>query len=173
MSNKQGRPFVAVAIAVIVLAVASAIPWSKATASEPIDPDLAEALAEVEKAPETTETAVSAPVETDTVKAAASPRVNGQVVIEDYTAAGAGPAALRRALADGSRTARIAVVGDSYIEGDILTQDIREALQNKYGGSGVGYMPMQSMLTGFRTSVRQKCGGWTMTDIRKTKKVNG
>lgn len=193
MSNKQGRPFVAVAIAVIVLAVASAIPWGKATggflkdfnlldqimtgnkttaptASEPIDPDLAKALAEVEKAPETTETAVSTPVETDTVKAAVSPRVNGQVVIEDYTAAGAGPAALRRALSDGSRTARIAVVGDSYIEGDILTQDIREALQNKYGGSGVGYMPMQSLLTGFRTSVHQKCGGWKMTDIRKTKK---
>ena len=33
------------------------------------------------------------------------------------------------------RPVRIAVLGDSYIEGDILTSDLREALQRRFGGS--------------------------------------
>ncbi|MCF0203148.1 MAG: hypothetical protein HUK08_07275, partial [Bacteroidaceae bacterium] len=37
-----------------------------------------------------------------------------------------------------TRPMRIAYYGDSFIEGDILTCDLRELLQNKYGGCGVG-----------------------------------
>ena len=36
------------------------------------------------------------------------------------------------------RPVRIAYYGDSYIEGDILTGDLRELFQQTYGGSGVG-----------------------------------
>ncbi len=59
------------------------------------------------------------------------------------------------------RPVRIAVLGDSYIEGDILTSDLREALQRRFGGSGVGYLPMCSEVAGFRRSVQQQFGGWT------------
>lgn len=58
------------------------------------------------------------------------------------------------------RPARIAVLGDSYIEGDILTMHLRALLQERYGGNGVGFVPMTSNVAGFRTSVRHTFGGW-------------
>ncbi len=102
------------------------------------------------------------------VKPRQAARAGGKVRIEDYTTAGRGLARLRTAIANRSRRpARIAVIGDSYIEGDILTSDLRSDLQSVYGGSGVGYVPMTSPVAGFRTSVREKSSGWTVKDIRK------
>ena len=54
------------------------------------------------------------------------------------------------------RPVRIAVLGDSYIEGDILTANLRQLLQERYGGSGVGYVPMTCDAPGFRRSVKQR-----------------
>lgn len=51
-----------------------------------------------------------------------------------------------------------------------MTMDLRQNLQDRLGGEGVGYVPMQSELTGFRVSVRETCRGWTATDIRKKTK---
>lgn len=59
------------------------------------------------------------------------------------------------------RPVRIAVLGDSYIEGDIFTADLRELLQQHYGGSGVGFVPASSQNPGFRRSVRHLARGWT------------
>ncbi len=87
-------------------------------------------------------------------------RVGDLVQIEDYTASQQGLQHLRAALSSG-RLARIAVLGDSYIEGDILTQDMRELLQDTYGGSGVGYMSLFTDFPGFRKSVKQGGKGWT------------
>jgi len=84
---------------------------------------------------------------------------NGLVVIEDYTASGQGLEALRSSVHSGT-ISRIAVVGDSYIEGDIFTQNLRELLQTEYGGGGVGYMNLYSEFPGFRRSVRQSGDGW-------------
>ncbi len=104
----------------------------------------------------------------DQVKSVQNNRVGDNVVIEDYTINSCGAANLRRALVNRTiRPARIAVIGDSYIEGDILTMNLRADLQDYYGGTGVGYMPLHSDLVGFRTSVKQKCSGWTAHDIRK------
>ena len=48
-----------------------------------------------------------------------------------------------RSLAEaGTRTVRVLHYGDSQIEEDRMTQQIREALQARYGGSGVGLMPL-------------------------------
>jgi hypothetical protein len=59
------------------------------------------------------------------------------------------------------RPVRIAVLGDSYIEGDILTANLRQLLQERYGGSGVGFVPMTSDSPGFRRSVKQRFNkGW-------------
>lgn len=93
----------------------------------------------------------------------------GSGLIEDFTPDGIGFKNLKKALASG-RLARIAVIGDSYIEGDIFTQDVREKLQNIFGGNGVGYMPASSNLTGFRQSVTQSCSGWKEFDFRKAGK---
>jgi len=55
---------------------------------------------------------------------------------------------------------RIAYFGDSFIEGDLITQDLRALLQDKFGGGGVGYMPITSIVAGFRQSVSHTFGGW-------------
>jgi len=48
---------------------------------------------------------------------------------------------------------RIAYFGDSMIEGDLLTQDLRKLLQDYFGGRGVGFVPVTSIVAGFRQSV--------------------
>lgn len=87
-------------------------------------------------------------------------KVDGMVVIEDYTVGEVGLYHFRKAIDEG-RLARMTVVGDSYIEGDIFTQNLRENLQSAYGGQGVGYMNMHSDFPGFRRSVKQGGDGWT------------
>ena len=59
------------------------------------------------------------------------------------------------------RPVRIAYFGDSFIEGDILTADLRNMLQDKFGGRGVGYVPVTSKFPGFRPTVRHSFAGWT------------
>lgn len=96
-------------------------------------------------------------------------RVGNLVAIEDYTTGGRGLRALKAAIAAG-RLGRIAVVGDSYIEGDIFTQNLREQLQEAYGGEGVGYMSLYSDFPGFRRSVKQGGSGWHTYDPNKKAK---
>lgn len=48
---------------------------------------------------------------------------------------------------------RIAYFGDSMIEGDLLTQDLRSMFQNNFGGNGVGFMPITSIVAGFRQTI--------------------
>ena len=55
---------------------------------------------------------------------------------------------------------RIAYFGDSMIEGDLLTQTLRKALQKEYGGSGVGYLPLYSSVSGFRQTAKSSASNW-------------
>lgn len=99
-----------------------------------------------------------------------APRIDGCVAIEDYSADGSALARLRAILDEARlRNVRIAMVGDSYIEGDILAQDIRAGLQSRYGGRGVGYVAAFSSFPGFRASVNQASSGWKEQEIRKMK----
>lgn len=101
------------------------------------------------------------PIYNDTILTEVKPsRVGDLVVIEDYTVGEVGLYHFRKALQEG-RLARMTVLGDSYIEGDIFTQNLRENLQNAYGGEGTGYMSMHSDFPGFRRSVKQGGDGWT------------
>lgn len=63
------------------------------------------------------------------------------------------------------RLVRIAVFGDSFIEADILTADLREMLQKRYGGCGVGFVTITSMTNGFRPTVRHSFSGWQSHSI--------
>ncbi len=64
---------------------------------------------------------------------------------------------------------RIAVLGDSFIEADILTADLREALQSQYGGCGTGFAPMHSPLTQYRKTVNTNSKGWTSHNVMQHK----
>ncbi|MGN0213706.1 MAG: hypothetical protein ACI4AH_02725 [Muribaculaceae bacterium] len=56
---------------------------------------------------------------------------------------------------------RIAVLGDSFIEGDIVTDRLRELLQKRFGGCGVGFVPVVNEAYGFRRSVIHHFDGWS------------
>ncbi|MBQ3925474.1 MAG: hypothetical protein IKN44_05845 [Bacteroidaceae bacterium] len=58
------------------------------------------------------------------------------------------------------RPVRVAYFGDSYIEGDILTMDLRGLLQQKYGGKGVGFVEIACVSSDFRRSATTKRSGW-------------
>lgn len=58
------------------------------------------------------------------------------------------------------RPVRIAYFGDSFIEADILTGDLRSMLQSEYGGCGVGYVPITYTMTGFRPTIHYAFNGW-------------
>ncbi|MFM8912320.1 MAG: hypothetical protein ACKOE6_05275 [Flammeovirgaceae bacterium] len=53
---------------------------------------------------------------------------------------------------------RIAFFGDSFIEGDLLTMSFRDTLQSLFGGKGVGYVPLASEVSHFRTSIQHDFG---------------
>lgn len=59
-----------------------------------------------------------------------------------------------------SRPVRIAYFGDSFIEADIFTADLREKLQDRFGGCGVGYVPVTTSISGYRPTVLHTFGGW-------------
>ncbi len=62
-------------------------------------------------------------------------------------------------------TTRIAVLGDSFIEGDILTSDLRESLQKCYGGCGAGFTPISSPLAKYRQTIKCNSKGWNSYNI--------
>lgn len=63
------------------------------------------------------------------------------------------------------RPVRIAYFGDSFIEGDILTADLRALFQERFGGVGVGYVPVTSNVSGFRPTVKHTFSGWESHSI--------
>ena len=64
---------------------------------------------------------------------------------------------------------RVAFMGDSFVEGDILSADLRELLQDTFGGGGVGFAPVASPFTGFRQTVKTQSKGWTPYNIMQRK----
>lgn len=55
-----------------------------------------------------------------------------------------------------SKVVRIAHYGDSAIEGDLITADIRQEFQRKFGGEGVGFLGLTSQDTKFRETTSQR-----------------
>jgi len=49
---------------------------------------------------------------------------------------------------------RIAYFGDSMIESDLIVQDIRKDYQKKFGGQGIGFVPLSSLSPYFNGSIR-------------------
>lgn len=53
-----------------------------------------------------------------------------------------------------SEVVRIAHFGDSMIEGDLVTADLREELQKRFGGNGVGLLPITTQDVNFRQTTK-------------------
>lgn len=190
--SREGSPLSIVLGALCILGLLSLLPWGELTGnrfkdfglfselsgkhpeavatSEIIDPALAEALEAAEKETADSTAAVKAPADSAASAVAATspvpyfnPRVDGRMVIEDYSN-GEATARLREYAASGRL--RCAMIGDSYIEGDIFAGCIRERLRERFGGAGVGYVPAYSAISGFRRTVRMSGSGFKACDIR-------
>ncbi|MFA6830798.1 MAG: hypothetical protein WCR36_00795 [Bacteroidaceae bacterium] len=86
--------------------------------------------------------------------------------IEDYTFGHVGLKRFLTALSQAKqRAVHIAVMGDSFIEGDIFVADLRSSLQQLVGGKGVGYLPITSVADPFRASVNYSGTGWNTHKI--------
>ena len=61
-----------------------------------------------------------------------------------------------------NRPVRVAFLGDSFIEGDIMVAGFpfRDA-KGIWGGRGVGFVPVTSVAAQFRPTVEQRASGWT------------
>ena len=68
------------------------------------------------------------------------------------------------------RPIRIAFLGDSFIEGDILVADFRAKMQTHFGGNGVGFVPIASKVAQYRPTINQHSKGWTIRSILSDKK---
>ena len=93
------------------------------------------------------------------------------VPIEDYSDSGR-IRAFCDTLLNARRPVRIAFLGDSFVEGDIITADLRERLQTAFGrrpGGGAGFAPMASPLTAFRRTIKTQSKGWTAYNIMQRK----
>jgi lysophospholipase L1-like esterase len=63
---------------------------------------------------------------------------------------------------------RIAYYGDSMIDGDLIVQDFRSALQKRFGGRGVGFVPIKSESARSRYSVKHHTlGNWKQDNFMK------
>lgn len=66
-----------------------------------------------------------------------------------------------KSVKESGQAMRIAFLGDSFIEADILTADVREQLQHIFGGNGVGFVPIASVANKYRYTIDHTFSGWT------------
>lgn len=94
------------------------------------------------------------PIYVDTCK-------KGVLCVEDYSKDTSGLNTFLSAL-DSSKKGivRIAWFGDSYVEGDILLDPLRDSMQAIFGGSGVGFVPITSEVAGFRQTIIHSYDNW-------------
>jgi lysophospholipase L1-like esterase len=63
---------------------------------------------------------------------------------------------------------RIAYFGDSFIESDFVTHDLRQLLQKKYGGKGVGFVSITTVSAGMRKSIKHSfSSNWNVYTIQQ------
>lgn len=72
-----------------------------------------------------------------------------------------------------SKSVRIAHYGDSIIEGDLITADLREAFQKKYGGNAVGWLGIVSQDISFRMTTKHTfSNNWESASIYSSNPKN-
>ncbi len=66
-----------------------------------------------------------------------------------------------------TKNVRIAHFGDSIIEGDLISADVRETFQGKFGGNGAGWMGIVSQDIAFRTTTKHtfSTGNWEAASL--------
>ena len=87
------------------------------------------------------------------------PKYNGSVFLNPFF----------KKLQNKNSQTRIAYYGDSVIEGDLLSQTVRDSLQKRFGGRGVGFVPITSKIPGFRRTIHHHfSGNWSSFNMLKS-----
>jgi lysophospholipase L1-like esterase len=96
----------------------------------------------------------------------------GLICVEDYSSDSTALRDFLEALAETQTTKknlRVAFYGDSFIEGDVFCGSFRDTLQSVFGGSGVGFVPITSEVTGFRNTIKHRFDNWKTASLIKRK----
>ncbi len=97
---------------------------------------------------------------------------NDTVLIEDFdTTKNSQLSRVRALLRDSTQFVRMAFMGDSFVEGDIMTADLREELQSAYGGGGVGFVPFSYKQNNIRPTIKIISKGWQCYSILERDKL--
>lgn len=171
MKYAQGKPFLLLLGAVGFLGL---VEWLHPTHIGALELKPVALLADIETVCETQPIEASLAQievpETPTAVAEAADTVpEGITPIIDYAdSTTVGMAAFYQALQQRNtlqRPVRIAYYGDSFIEGDILTADLRALLQSAYGGAGIGYTEVHPPFADCRITALQRSEGWDVRHI--------
>ena len=101
--------------------------------------------------------------------------VSGDRLFEDYSPNGKALNqffTLLDELKQGRGKGRIAMFGDSFIEGDIFCSEVRNSLQDQFGGNGVGFVPITSEVAQFRNTVGHNFSGFNSYTVVKKDSVD-
>ncbi|MCX6236000.1 MAG: hypothetical protein NTY07_00355, partial [Bacteroidia bacterium] len=96
--------------------------------------------------------------------------LQGPALLEDFSPDGHSLHQFFKALNNinlGKGKGRIAFFGDSFIEGDIFCADVRNSLQDLFGGNGVGFVPITSEVAQFRITVGHTFTGFNSYSLVK------
>lgn len=94
----------------------------------------------------------------------------GPVMLEDFSPDGHSLQQFYKelgAIKRGEEKGRIAFFGDSFIEGDIFCADVRNSLQDLFGGNGVGFVPITSEVAQFRNTIGHTFTGFQSYSLVK------
>ncbi len=95
------------------------------------------------------------------------------IAIDDYGQEQSALAEFRKALTSPrqNRPMRIAVLGDSFIENDIITADLREQFQGELGGNGVGFVAFSTPIAKYRATIKHTFEGWETYSVMSMNKT--
>lgn len=100
----------------------------------------------------------------------------GRVLFEDYSGDSSNLVEMATRLTDLQRGVRknfrIGFLGDSFIEGDILTERVRTKLQESFGGRGVGFVPVSHVAAKHRSTIKHSFQGWKTYSMIKYKEAD-
>ena len=99
----------------------------------------------------------------------------GPVLFEDFSPEGRSMKQFYKeldAIKRGEEKGRVAFFGDSFIEGDIFCSDVRNSLQDLFGGNGVGFVPITSEVAQFRVTVGHTFTGFQSYSLVKKDSVS-
>ncbi len=111
-----------------------------------------------------------AKVERSSVLKPLSQLIAGNSLFKDYSSDGNSFVRFFQVLNDvkkGGGKGRIAIFGDSFIEGDIFCADLRNTLQDIFGGNGVGFVPITSEVAQYRITIGHTFSGFHSYSVVK------